>query len=66
MTPVQHTAVSRERILPSLAFAETPSPLVLCDRLLTLAQDADRAGYSFTAEQLLHLAHVVLDEKRQH
>ncbi len=39
-----------------------PSPLVLCDRLLTLAQDADRAGFIITAEHLLHLAHVVFDE----
>lgn len=44
----------------------TPSPLILCDRLLALAQDADRAGYAITAEHLLHLAHVVLDEKRAH
>ncbi len=40
------------------------SPLVLCDRLLTLAQDADRAGYAVTAEHLLHLAHTVFEEKR--
>ena len=47
--------------MPKLA----PSPLVLCDRLLTLAQDADRAGYAVTAEHLLHLAHTVFEEKRQ-
>jgi hypothetical protein len=41
-----------------------PSPLILCDRLLTLAQDADRAGYAVTAEHLLHLAHTVFEEKR--
>jgi hypothetical protein len=41
----------------------TPSPLVLCDRLLTLAQDADRAGFAVTAEHLLHLAHTVFEEK---
>ena len=41
-----------------------PSPLMLCDRLLTLAQDADRAGYASTAEHLLHLAHTVFEEKR--
>lgn len=39
-----------------------PSPLVLSDRLLTLAQDADRAGFQVTAEGLLQLAHRVLDE----
>ena len=40
-----------------------PSPLMLCDRLLTLAQDADRAGYAVTAEHLLQLAHTVFEEK---
>jgi hypothetical protein len=40
------------------------SPLVLCDRLLTLAQDAERAGFAVTAEHLLHLAHTVFEEKR--
>ncbi len=39
-----------------------PSPLLLCDRLLSLAQDADRAGCSATAEHLLQLAHTVFDE----
>jgi hypothetical protein len=37
------------------------SPLVLCDRLLRLAEDADHAGFPVTAERLLHLADVVLD-----
>ena len=40
-----------------------PSPLMLCDRLLTLAQDADRAGLAVTAEHLLQLAHTVFEEK---
>ena len=41
-----------------------PSSLMLCDRLLTLAQDADRAGYGITAEHLLTLAlHTVFEEK---
>jgi len=39
------------------------SPLMLSDRLLRLAQDADRAGCQATAEHLLHLAHTVLDER---
>ena len=39
------------------------SPLLLCDRLLTLAQDADRAGLSVTAEHLLELAYNVFEEK---
>ena len=46
--------------------ASTPSfvtsPLVLSDRLLTLAQDADRAGYQVTADGLVQLAHRVFDE----
>jgi hypothetical protein len=38
------------------------SPLVLSDRLIALAQDADRAGYTGTAEQLVCLACAVFDE----
>ena len=46
-----------------IAPAEPPafSPLLLSDRLLTLAQEADRAGYRVTAEHLLFLANEVLD-----
>lgn len=48
-----------------LGSAESPrpvaSPLVLSDRLLTLAQDADRAGLRGAALRLLGLAHQVLD-----
>ena len=32
------------------------SPLVLCDRLLRLAEDADHAGFPVAAEHLLRLA----------
>ena len=39
------------------------SPLVLSDRLIALAQDADRAGYTGTAEQLVCLACTVFDEQ---
>jgi hypothetical protein len=44
------------------------SELVLSDRLITLAEDADRAGYTTTAEHLLNLACSVFDEatKRPH
>lgn len=49
-----------QTISPSLS---APSPLILCDRLLALAQDADRAGLAVTAEHLLHLAHAVFDEQ---
>ncbi|HEX4171645.1 MAG TPA: hypothetical protein VHY82_04125 [Acetobacteraceae bacterium] len=38
------------------------SELVLSDRLITLAEDADRAGYTRTAEHLLSLACSVFDE----
>lgn len=38
------------------------SELVLSDRLLSLAEDADRAGYRDTAEHLLSLACSVFDE----
>ena len=37
------------------------SPLVLCDRLLSLAQDADRAGLRRAAESLLELVGAVLE-----
>lgn len=37
------------------------SPLLLSDRLLTLAEDADKAGFRTAAESLLHLASKVLD-----
>jgi hypothetical protein len=37
------------------------SPLVLCDRLLSLAQQADQAGFDTTAKRLLALATTVLD-----
>ena len=36
--------------------------LVLSDRLIALAEDADRAGYLDTAEHLLTLAYTVFDE----
>ncbi|MBV9736060.1 MAG: hypothetical protein JO209_09125 [Acidisphaera sp.] len=42
--------------------AHVTSPLVLSDRLLALAEQADRAGYQSTADRLVMLAHHVLDE----
>jgi len=41
------------------------SPLMLCDRLLTLAQDADLCGYATIAEQLLRLAYEALDKRNK-
>lgn len=38
------------------------SELVLSDRLITLAEDAERAGYTDTAERLVTLACSVFDE----
>ena len=43
----------------------TVSPLTLSDRLITLAKDADLAGYPITAEQLLRLAIMIFDEARR-
>ena len=40
----------------------TISELVLSDRLISLAEDADRAGYTDTAEHLVALACTVFDE----
>lgn len=45
------------------AFPLAVSVLMMSDRLITLAQQADRAGYSATATRLLHLAHDVFDDK---
>jgi hypothetical protein len=44
------------------------SELILSDRLIALAEDADRAGYTDTAQQLVSLACTVFDEaaKRPH
>ncbi len=41
-----------------------PSVLVMSDRLISLAQDADRGGYSAIASQLVVLAHTVFDAAR--
>jgi len=38
------------------------SELMLSDRLIALAQEADRAGYTDTAETLVSLACSVFDE----
>jgi hypothetical protein len=43
----------------------TDSELILSDRLIALAQDADRAGYTTTAERLVTLACSVFDEARK-
>jgi hypothetical protein len=50
---------------PALTWRGAVSPLVLSDRLIALARDADRAGYTGTAEQLVSLACAVFDESPQ-
>ncbi len=40
----------------------TLSPMTLSDRLITLAKDADTAGFAITADQLVQLAITVFDE----
>lgn len=62
------TRVSQLAFRDFAASAVTPqsdrkvSPLVLSDRLLTLAQDAERAGFPLSAGHLVSLAHAVFDE----
>jgi len=41
-----------------------PSPLVLCDRLISLAQDADRAGLTATALHLMDLIDELFEGRR--
>jgi hypothetical protein len=38
------------------------SPMTLSDRLITLAKEADTAGYAATANQLVRLAITIFDE----
>lgn len=47
---------------PSFGMPCPYSPLVLADRLLTLAQEADRAGFQETASSILGLMFTVLDK----
>jgi len=37
------------------------SPLVLADRLITLAKEADCGGFVITADRLVHLANAIWD-----
>ncbi len=48
---------------PVTTGARPVSPLMLADRLLSLAEDAERAGLHRPAERLLWLAYAVCDEK---
>jgi hypothetical protein len=44
------------------AFSRPCSPLILSDRLITLAEAAEQAGYTETAERLVTLACTIFDE----
>jgi len=43
------------RLTPRIPSPPPASPLVLCDRLISLAEDADRAGLKTTASHLVDL-----------
>ncbi|MDP9095908.1 MAG: hypothetical protein M3N26_05025 [Pseudomonadota bacterium] len=50
---------------PAAHLGQAPrfSPLILADRLISLAQEADRAGLHDSASRLLGLVYAVLDEE---
>jgi hypothetical protein len=64
--PLYTTPTGNHPMLQTLSASSTAkstcSELVLSDRLISLAQDADRAGYTDTAGRLLTLACSVFDE----
>ncbi len=66
MPELTPSVVRLSRPKPPTSFAaadrHAASPLMLCDRLITLAQEADRAGLAVTASHLVHLARGVFDE----
>ena len=61
-----YNLVRQKAMTPAVGMQASPRPpvseLVLSDRLIALAEDADRAGYTDTAERLLTLACSVFDE----
>lgn len=48
---------------PAALPSGSPSPLLLCDKLITLAQQADRAGYPVTAHHLAMLVETMFEEQ---
>ena len=62
---MSHTHTPQSHLFQPLIQPTEPhlSPLILADRLLTLAQDADRAGLPRPAERLLRVAYAMLNEK---
>ncbi len=61
MTPDLFTLANAQACL---AKAPRFSPLILADRLISLAQDADRAGLHDSASRLLGLVYAVLDDEK--
>lgn len=61
MTPDRYTLANAPA---HLAIAPRFSPLVLADRLISLAQEADRAGLHDSASRLLGLVYAVLDDEK--
>jgi hypothetical protein len=47
--------------LPPQGIPAAMSPLMLADRLITLAKDADRDGFVTTADHLVRLANAIWD-----
>ena len=47
---------------PPAADAGSVSPLTVADRLITMAQEAERAGFNAIASKLIHTVFSVLDE----
>jgi hypothetical protein len=48
--------------MPELATQAPPSKLIICDRLIALAQQADRAGCADTARHLVGLLETVFPD----
>ncbi|HUB14880.1 MAG TPA: hypothetical protein VMB34_23225 [Acetobacteraceae bacterium] len=55
-----------QRLVAADLRRQSDSSLVLSDRLIALARDADRAGFTGTAERLVSLAHALLDQRAAH
>jgi len=53
-----------DQLITAYPQAPPPSALVLCDRLISLAQDADRAGLTHTAAHLVDLIDEMFEERR--
>jgi hypothetical protein len=63
----QKTAITGRNLMiaqQSIHTSRSPetSPLTFSDHLITLAEEADRAGYTSTARRLISLACTVFDE----